>query len=140
VWPFARLAQCTRPPHQRHARAQEVADGHAIVPRYADEPRYRRADKAQNLAQRARNPVKSVVQVHPAEHAVEQRHQGQKLINMMPTLKANLPPSMVPRAMAPIRFSSLCSSSLGMTTLPSVAGIAVSGTSILAIKIVPARS
>ena len=44
---------------------------------------------------------------------------------------------MVPRAMAPIRFSSACNSSLGITTLPSVAGTSVSGTSILAIRIVP---
>ncbi len=50
---------------------------------------------------------------------------------------ASLPPSMVPRAMAPIKFSSACSSSLGITTLPSVAGTSVSGTSILAIRIVP---
>jgi hypothetical protein len=44
---------------------------------------------------------------------------------------------MVPRAMAPMKFSSECSSSLGMMTLPSVAGVSVSGTSILAIRMVP---
>ena len=62
---------------------------------------------------------------------------AKKLISMMATFMASLPPSMVPRAIAPIRFSSLCSSSLGMTTLPSVAGTSVSGTSIFATRMVP---
>ena len=58
-------------------------------------------------------------------------------MSMMATFSASLPPSMVPRAIAPMRFSSLCCSSLGMTTFPSVAGTSVSGTSIFAIRIVP---
>ena len=55
----------------------------------------------------------------------------------MATFIASLPPSIVPRAIAPIRFSSACNSSFGMTTLPSVAGTSVSGTSIFATRIVP---
>ncbi len=55
----------------------------------------------------------------------------------MATLKASWPPSMVPRAMAPSRFSFLCSSFLGTWTTPIVAGVSVSGTSILATRIVP---
>ena len=35
---------------------------------------------------------------------------ARKLMSMMATLKASAPPSMVPRAMAPMRFSFLCSS------------------------------
>ena len=56
---------------------------------------------------------------------------------MMATLKASRPPSMVPRAMAPMKFSSLCCSSGGMRTVPAVAGCSVSGTSILATRMVP---
>ena len=44
---------------------------------------------------------------------------------------------MVPRAMAAMKFSFLCSSLGGMRTTPAVAGISVSGTSILATRMVP---
>jgi hypothetical protein len=44
---------------------------------------------------------------------------------------------MVPRAIAPMRFSFLCSSLGGILTVPAVAGTSVSGTSILATRIVP---
>ena len=58
-------------------------------------------------------------------------------MSMMATLKANEPPSMVPRAMAPMKFSSLCSSLGGILTMPAVAGTSVSGTSILEMRMVP---
>ncbi len=52
-------------------------------------------------------------------------------MSMMATLKANWPPSMVPRATAAMKFSFLCSSLGGIFTVPAVAGTSVSGTSIL---------
>ena len=42
-----------------------------------------------------------------------------------------------PRAMAPMKFSFLCSSLGGMWTVPAVAGTSVSGTSIFATSMVP---
>ena len=60
--------------------------------------------------------------------------------SMIATLKASWPPSMVPRAMAPMKFSLACSSDGGMRTVPAVAGTSVSGTSILATRMVPGRS
>ena len=73
----------------------------------------------------------------PSMMALIKPTMARKLISMIATLKASCPPSMVPRAMEPMRFSFLCSSSVGMWTVPSVAGTSVSGTSILATRIVP---
>ena len=48
--------------------------------------------------------------------------------SMMATLKASWPPSMVPRAMAPMRFSLACALRwAACVTVPAVAGISVSG-------------
>jgi len=66
--------------------------------------------------------------VRPEQQGVEQGDEGRKLMSMMATFMASLPPSMVPRAMEPMKFSSLCNSSRGMMTWPSVAGFPVSGT------------
>jgi hypothetical protein len=102
---------------ERHARAQQVADGQAVVPRHADEPRHGREEVAENLPQLAGNPVKACNGRAPSRAGMSSSAtSARKLMSMMATFMASLPPSMVPRAMAPIRFSSLCSSSLGMTT------------------------
>jgi len=58
-------------------------------------------------------------------------------MSMMATLKASWPPSMVPRAIAAMKLSLLCSSPGGIVTVPAVAGTSVSGTSILATRMVP---
>ena len=62
---------------------------------------------------------------------------ARKLISMIATLNARAPPSMVPRAIDPMKFSLACSSDGGMWTVPAVAGTSVSGTSIFATRIVP---
>ena len=69
--------------------------------------------------------------------ALKRPTRATKLMSMMATLKASWPPSMVPRAMAATKFSFLCSSLGGMWTVPAVAGTSVSGTSILATRMVP---
>ena len=73
----------------------------------------------------------------PSMMALKRPTRATKLMSMMATLKASWPPSMVPRAMAPMKFSFLCSSLGGMWTVPAVAGTSVSGTSILATRMVP---
>jgi len=57
---------------ERHACAQEVADGAAVVPWNADEPCNRSKEEAENLAERAGNPVHVSQPVRPEQHAVEQ--------------------------------------------------------------------
>ena len=69
----------------------------------------------------------------PFENAIN----AKKAISMAPTLMASCRPSVVPRAMAPRKFSSLCITSSGIFTRPAVTGCSVSGTSILAISSVP---
>ena len=63
---------------ERHARAEQVADGAAVVPGNADEPGNGREEEAENLAERAGNPVHVAEPVRPAEQAVEQGDERQK--------------------------------------------------------------
>ena len=61
---------------ERHARAEQVADGARVVPGHADEPRDRSEDKAENLAEARREPGQAAMD--PGEQHVEQRDQGQE--------------------------------------------------------------
>ena len=63
---------------ERHARAEQVADGAAVVPGNADEPGDGRKDEAEDLAERAGNPVHVGERVRPTEQAVEQGDESEK--------------------------------------------------------------
>ena len=52
-----------------HARAQQISDLHAIVPRHADDERHRRKHPAENLLQARRKPHHPV----PAQKIVNPR-------------------------------------------------------------------
>ena len=71
----------------------------------------------------------------PFSNAISARNE----ISMAATFSARFRPSVVPRATAPRTFSffSVSTSSSLMTTRPAVLGFSVSGTSILAMRIVP---
>ena len=126
---------------QHRARAQQVADLLALMPGNADEPRNGRGQGAETRSERVRetecgHAPRAQFEM-PSMHALTRPTSARKLISMMATLKASAPPSMVPRAMAPTKFSLACSSDGGMWTVPAVAGTSVSGTSILATRMVP---
>ena len=58
---------------ERHARAQQVADGACIVPRDADQPGDGCEDKAKDLAEARGEPGQSAMD--PGEQHIEQRDQ-----------------------------------------------------------------
>ena len=61
-----------------HARAQQVADGAAILFGNADEPGYGRKNETKNFLNAPRKPVHVGLVVGPAHDSVQQRNQRQK--------------------------------------------------------------
>jgi hypothetical protein len=91
------------------AGAEEVADGAGLVPGDADEPGDGRSDDAEDGVEGVREgdvavPPQAKLEM-PSMMALKRPTSATKLMSMMATLKASWPPSMVPRAMAAMRFS-----------------------------------